>query len=129
MTIRTTNDPPPEAKADLAVDPPTTANKMQPAVADPRASADPDLESRVRLRRAELFVRLRELRADGRVEAAAASDKLKARLSELTDLLKWGIRDGWASLGDNVKRKLEQWLRESRRQVPQARPAKTGQPG
>jgi galactokinase len=114
------------AKSDPASEPPITS-KIQPALVDSRASSGPDLESRIRLRRAELFVRLRELRADRRLEANEARDKLKAKLSELAHLLKWGISDGWPGLGDNVKRRLEHWLRESRRQLPiQDRPDKTG---
>jgi hypothetical protein len=126
MTIRTMKGPRPDPSSDLAAEPPI-ASKIQPAVVDSRASAEPDLESRIRLRRAELFVRLRELRADRRFEAAEACDKLKAKLSELSHLLKWGISDGWGSLGDNVKRRLEHWLRESRNQLPiQACPDGTG---
>lgn len=127
MKIRTTQDPRPDAQSDPAIEPPITG-KIQPALVHPRASTEPDLESRIRLRRAELFVRLRELRADRRFEAAEARDKVKAKLSELTHLLKWGISDGWGSLGDNVKRRLEHWLRESRHQLPiRDRPDETGQ--
>jgi hypothetical protein len=127
MTIRTMKGPRPDPGSDLATEPPI-ASKIQPAVVDSRASAEPDLESRIRLRRAELFVHLRELRADRRLEAAEARDKLKAKLSELAHLLTWGISDGWESLGDNVKRRLEHWLRESRHQLPiRACPDETGQ--
>jgi hypothetical protein len=117
MTIRTMKGPRPAAKSDPAIEPPIPS-KIQPPVANSRASAEPDLESRVRLRRAELFVRLRELRTDRRLEAGEARDKLKAKLSELSNLLRWGISDGWASLGDSVKRRLEHWLRESGHQLP-----------
>ena len=124
MTTRTPKDPQPEATSDLVVEPPITS-KIQPALVDSHASAEPDLESRIRLRRAELFVRLRELRADRRLEAGEARDKVKAKLSELSHLLKWGISDGWSSLGSSVKRRLEHWLRESARQLPaQDRPDK-----
>jgi hypothetical protein len=125
MKIRTTNDQLPDAKPAPAIEPPVTG-KIQPALGDPHASAAPDLESRIRLRRAELFVRLRELRADRRLEAADARDRVKAKLSELTHLLKWGISDGWDSLGEAVKRRLEHWLRESGHQLPMHdRPDKT----
>ena len=124
MTIRTMKGPPAAAKSDPAIEPPI-ASKAQPAAVDARVLSEPDLESRVRLRRAELFVRLRELRTDRRFEAAEARDKLKAKLSELTHLLKWGIGDGWGSLGDSVKRRLEHWLRESRHQLPRD-PDETG---
>lgn len=123
MTTRTTKDPLPEAPSDPAIEP-TITSKLQPALVDSHASSEPDLESRIRLRRAELFVRLRELRADRRLEAAEARDKVKAKLSELSHLLKWGISDGWSSLGASVKRRLEHWLRESARQLPQDRPDK-----
>ena len=127
MKIRTTKDPRPDARCDPAIEAPITG-KLQPALVDPSASSEPDLESRIRLRRAELFVRLRELRADRRLEAAEARDRVKAKLSELTHLLKWGISDGWESLGDNVKRRLERWLRESRQHLPgHGRPDRTGQ--
>src|SRR5258707_9886072 len=102
MTIRTTKDPRAEAEPDLAIEAPITS-KIQPPLVDSHAGAEPDLESRIRLRRAELFVRLRELRADRRLEAGEARDKVKAKLSELSHLLKWGISDGWSSLGVSVK--------------------------
>lgn len=127
MKIRTTKEPRPDAESDPAIEPPITG-KIQPVLVDSRASSESDLKSRVRLRRAELFVRLRELRADRRLEAAEARDKVKAKLSELTHLLRWGISDGWESLGDAVKRRLEHWLRESEHQLPiHDRPDKTGQ--
>jgi hypothetical protein len=128
MTFRTMKGQGPDPGSDLTTEPPI-ASKIQPPLVDLCASAEPDLESRIRLRRAELFVRLRELRADRRFEAAEARDKLKARLSELAHLLKWGISDGWGSLGDSVKRRLEHWLRESGRQLRiRACPDETGQP-
>ena len=87
-----------------------------------------EVESRIQVRRAELVAQLRELRADRRLEAGEAGDKLKARLSELSHLLKWGVVDGWASLGDKVKHRLEHWLAESRSQLPaQGGSARTGQ--
>jgi hypothetical protein len=127
MKIRRTKDPQPDAKPAPAIEPPITG-RIQPAVVHPRASSQPDLESRIRLRRAELFVRLRELRSDRRLGAVEARDKVKAKLSELTHLLRWGIRDGWGSLGDALKRRLEHWLRESSHQLLlRDRPDKTGQ--
>ena len=127
MTFPTMKGRRPDPGSDLTTEPPI-ASKFQPPLVDLCASAEPNLESRIRLRRAELFVRLRELRADRRFEAAEARDKLKAKLSELAHLLKWGMSDGWGSLGDNVKRRLEHWLRESRHQLrTRACPDETGQ--
>lgn len=127
MTINTTKDPRPDAKSGLAIEPPITS-EIQPDLGVPHASSEPDLESRIKVRRAELVTQLRELRADRRLEAGEAGDKLKARLSELSHLLKWGVVDGWASVGDKVKDRLEHWLAESRRQLPtQGGPARAGQ--
>ena len=122
-----TKEPLPGAEPAAAIGPPI-AGQIQPALVDSRGSPEPGLEARIRLRRAELFVRLRELREDRRFETAEARDKLKAKLSELTHLLKWGISDGWGSLGDNVKLRLEHWLRESSHQLPiRACPDEMGQ--
>jgi hypothetical protein len=124
MTINTTKDPRPDAKSDLAIEPPVTS-AIQHGLGAPQPSSELDLESRIKLRRAELVALLRELKTDRRLEAG---DKLKARLSELAHLLKWGVVDGWASLGDKVKQRLEHWLEESRGQLPsQGGPARTGQ--
>jgi hypothetical protein len=128
MTIHTTKDPRPDAKSDLAIEPPITS-KIQPGLGVSHASSEPDLESCIKARRAELVAQLRELRVDRRLEAGEAGDKIKARLSELSHLLKWGVVDGWASLGDKVKDRLEHWLAESKGQLPtQGGPARTGQP-
>jgi hypothetical protein len=127
MTTNTTKDPAPNAKSVLAIEPPVTS-EIQPGLGVSPASSEPDLESRIKARRAELVAQLRELRTDRRLEAGVAGDKLKARLSELSHVLKWGVVDGWASLGDKVKDRLEHWLAESKRQFPtQGGPAKTGQ--
>jgi hypothetical protein len=127
MTTNTTKDPAPNAKSALAIEPPITSG-IQPDPGVPPASSGPDLESRITARRAQLVAQLRELRTDRRLEAGEAGDKLKARLSELSHILKWGVVDGWASLGDKVKHRLEHWLAESERQLPtQGGPAKIGQ--
>jgi hypothetical protein len=72
--------------------------------------APPDLESRIKTRRDEIKARLVELEADARIEAVEARDKLKAKLSELGHIIKEGVVDGWASIGDVVKQKLDHWL-------------------
>ena len=106
----------------------TPGAKVRPAeLAAPRASSEPDLESRIRRRRAELIGKLRELRTGAGLEVVQASDKLKAKLSELAHIVKEGVVDGWTSVGDAVKHKLEHWLSESERSVSQPVPAKSGQ--
>jgi hypothetical protein len=76
-----------------------------------------DLQSRINERRAELIDKLRGLREDKRPEASESRDKLKAKLSELSHMIKWGVADGWASLGAPLRTKLEQWLVESAGQL------------
>jgi hypothetical protein len=95
----------------------TTSTKDHPPDASSDAAIAPDLESRIRRRRAELIGKLRELRAEAHLEAAAAGDKLKAKLSEVGHILTNELVDGWAGLGDTVKRKLEHWLAESERSL------------
>lgn len=126
-TINTTNDNRPDTKSDAAVERPITS-KTQTGIGVPHVTSEPDLESRIKVRRAELIAKLREIRADTRLEAAEAGDKLKAKLSEVGHIIKEGVVDGWTSLGDNVKHKLEHWLAESVRPLPtQNVPTKTGQ--
>lgn len=117
---------PPESKAHAAVES-RSARGHQPERAAPRASSKPDLESRIRRRRAELIGRLRELRADTRLEVVQAGDKLKARLSEVGHIIKEGVGDGWTSLGDAVKHELERWLSDSELST-QDLPPRSGRP-
>jgi hypothetical protein len=127
MTTSTTKDHPPDAKPDAAIEPPI-ARKTQPGLAVPNATSEADLESRIKLRRAELIGKLGELRGDTRIAATEARDRLKARLSELAHIIKMGVVDGWTSLGDAVKHKLEHWLAESERSLSiQDLPSKSGQ--
>ena len=74
------------------------------------AFVPPDLESRINTRRNEIIARLVELKAERRIVAGKARDQLKAKLSELRQILKQGVVDGWASLGDIAKKRLEHWL-------------------
>ncbi len=115
-TFNTTDDQRIDIKSDAAVERPITS-KTQPGLGVAPAISEPDLESRVTARRAELIAKLIELKADTRREAIEARDKLKAKLSELAHIVKWGIVDGWASLGGPVTHKLDQWLAESARQL------------
>jgi len=70
----------------------------------------PDLESRINTRRKELIARLVELKSDTRIEVAETRDKLKAKLSELAHIIKEGVVDGWASIGDVARQRLDHWL-------------------
>lgn len=93
------------------------ASQTPPEVAVLHAAAEADLESRIKERRAELIDKIGGLRRDMRPEATESRDKLKAKLSELAHIIKWGVADGWASLGAPLTNKLEQWLAESARQL------------
>ncbi|HEY0479831.1 MAG TPA: hypothetical protein VGD37_20070 [Kofleriaceae bacterium] len=79
--------------------------------------AEPDLEARIKQRRAELIGKLGELKTDVRLGTAEARDQINATLSELAHVVKWGIVDGWTSLGVPVTHKLEQWLAASARHL------------
>jgi hypothetical protein len=121
MTINPTEDHRADAAADVPPDvaphgiEAPGASEAQPEPGIPHAAAEPDLESRIKVRRAVLIGRLGELKADKRVEAAETRHRLKTKLSELAHVVKWGIvdDDGWANLGGPMTLKLEQWLVES----------------
>ena len=86
-------------------------------VALPHVAAKTDLQSRINERREALIDKIAGLRGDKRPEATESRDKLKAKLSELAHMIKWGVADGWASLGAPLTNKLEQWLAEAARQL------------
>lgn len=116
MMTSTIKVPPGEAKAD-AVSEPRGAREAQPELSVLHAGSEPDLESRIKQRRAELIGKLRELRSDASLEVVQVRDRLQARLPELAHILKKGVVDGWANLGDAVTQKLERWLAESERSL------------
>ena len=71
---------------------------------------EPDLETRVANRKRDLISEIVELKKSSRVGAAEAIDKLKARLSELAQIVKEGVVDGWANIGERTKRRLDEWI-------------------
>jgi len=126
-TTSTIRDPRPDAKSDPASELPI-ASKTAPGLGAAHATSEPDLRSRIEVRKVALVARLRELRAEMDIDAIEAGDELKAKLSELSHILKGGVVDGWASLGNKVRSRLERWLVESARHLPtQNIPARTGQ--
>jgi hypothetical protein len=70
----------------------------------------PDLETRVTMRKEQLSAKLLELNSEQLLGAAEARDKIKARLSELDHIVKAGVVDGWAHVGDVTRAKLDRWL-------------------
>ena len=75
------------------------------------ASTDEGLALQIRIaaRRARLEDRLLELK-DDTVDGAEAHARLKAKLSELSSIIKEGVVDGWVNLDLSVKLQLDQWL-------------------
>jgi hypothetical protein len=90
----------------------SSAAKTQPGLGVSPEAAE-SLESRINARRAELIAKLIELRASVHLDVVDAGDKVKARLSELSHIMREGVVDGWTSLGDSVKTRLDRWLAES----------------
>lgn len=126
MTTTPTKEPASEIKTEATTGAEPASARKSELAAQP-GSADSDLESRVQQRRAELVSKLSEIRGEVGHDVAQATDRLKARLSELAHIIKEGVVDGWANLGDTVKQKLHRWLSESERSLfPQASPGKNG---
>jgi hypothetical protein len=102
----------PGAKTDTAIHA-ASAIKTQSGLGVAPEATEVALESRINARRAELIAKLIELRSSMHLEAAEAGDKIKARLSELAHVMREGVVDGWTTLGDSVKHKLDRWLADS----------------
>lgn len=73
-------------------------------------SAKLDLETRVANRKQELIDEIVEYKKGSRLDAAEAVDRLKARLAELSHIVKEGVVDGWANVGQRARQRLEEWL-------------------
>jgi hypothetical protein len=101
-----------DAKSDAASEPPI-AHRTQPELGVRPAPYESDLEARIKAHRAELLSKLVQLRANKRLVAKEAGDKLRAKLSDLAHIIKTGVVDGWGNLSDTVKHRLERWLTES----------------
>lgn len=70
-----------------------------------------DLQTRVENRKRELIAEIVEHKKNSlRPGAADAIDRAKARLSELAHIVKEGVVDGWANVGQTAKRKLDEWM-------------------
>jgi len=77
-------------------------------IAEPRPVVE--LEGRIKARRDEIIAKLRELKTQTSLEAGQSRERLRAKLSELGQIIKETVVDGWASIGDIGKRKLDRWL-------------------
>jgi prephenate dehydrogenase len=69
-----------------------------------------DLEIRVANRKQELITEIIEFKKSSRIDAAEAIERLKARLTELARLMKEGVVDGWANVGERSRTKLDAWI-------------------
>jgi hypothetical protein len=84
----------------------------------PRSSAKPvtpsklpDLRTRVETRKRELIGEIVEHKKTiSRAGSVEAIDRLKARLLDLSHIMKVGVADGWANVGDGAKVQLNEWI-------------------
>ena len=65
------------------------------------------LEIRIADRKRDMISEIIELKKGSRIDAAETIDRLKARLSELGEIVKKG---GGAGSGVHTRRRLDQWL-------------------
>jgi hypothetical protein len=73
--------------------------------------APTDLQMRVENRKRDLISEIVEHKKNSsRANAAEEIDKIKARLSELTHLMKETVLDGWANVSSSAKVKLDAWI-------------------
>ena len=89
---------------------PTEPEAPKPALAVVPAPPPPTFEAEIEGRRRAIVARLGSLKADARIEAVQERDQLKARLSELSHLIKENVVDGWDNLAVAGKTKLANWL-------------------
>lgn len=94
----------------VVIPPMVVVEASAPATLPAEQPRSPDLEARIAARRTELIAELDDLRADARIEAVEAADKLKARLSQLGHIIRKGVVDGWANLSEAVTAELDGWL-------------------
>lgn len=82
----------------------------RPKSISPSRSNQEDLETRVANRKRELITEIIEFKKSSRVDAAESIERLKARLSDLAFLMKEGVVDGWANVGERSRVKLDAWI-------------------
>ncbi len=82
----------------------------RPTSISPSRSIEEDLETRVANRKRELITEIIEFKKSSRVDATESIERLKARLSDLAYLMKEGVVDGWANVGERSRVKLDAWI-------------------
>jgi hypothetical protein len=68
------------------------------------------LEARVAARKRELIEELIEHKTSVRSGAPEAAAKLKERLTELAHIVKEGVVDGWANIGEAARIRIDHWM-------------------
>jgi hypothetical protein len=78
----------------------------------PSTSVPPtDLETRIANRKRELISEIVWHKKNSlRAGAPEAIEIIKARLSELSQIVKEGLGDGWANVRPSAKRRLDEWM-------------------
>ena len=102
----------PGPKSDTAFSSPK-ATKTLPGLAVAPPVSEVPLEQAVHTRRGELIGRLIEHRRSMHLDEVGAGDKVKAMLSELANIMREDVVDGWTNIGDGARRTLDRWLVES----------------
>ena len=87
----------------------TTTAKPELVAVKP-AEPSPDLEVRVADRKRELIAELIENKKRSGLAAVEAVDAIKRRLSQLDHLVKTNVVDGWQTISDSGRAKLELWI-------------------
>ena len=82
----------------------------QPKPIRPSRSNEENLETRVATRKRELITEIIEFKKSSRLDAAESIERLKARLTDLARLMKEGVVDGWANVGEHSRVKLDAWI-------------------
>jgi ACT domain-containing protein len=75
-----------------------------------RMSTPIDLKERVETRRKELIKQLGELKNSAMADAETTRDAIRKRLSEIGHIVKEGVVDGWDSVNDAAKTRINSWL-------------------
>lgn len=70
-----------------------------------------DLQARVENRKRDLIAEILEHKKNSsRAGAAQAVDKIKSRLTELTQIVKVGVVAGWGNVSPQAKVQLDEWM-------------------
>jgi hypothetical protein len=84
-----------------------SAAPINPSAATPRT----DLQTRVENRKRDLISEIVEHKKNSsRAGAADAIERVKAHLTELAQIVKENVTDGWGNVSPTAKLKLDEWM-------------------